>query len=252
MGSVNIAGVESVSSLPIVSNARQKELLEHVRKGDTVARETLINGSLRLVVSAVARYFGDKENLDDLFQTGCVGLIKAVDGYDAQYQASFSNYATEMIIGEIRNYLRRDHYLHISRLLRRTAYRALKAEEKLIPIYQRVPTASEIATEINESEEEVLLALGICRDPISLYQDYEDTLFLDVIEDPKLDNERWISYLILESGLAHLTPREQLVIQKRFFFDRTQVETANELCMSQAQVSKDEKRALQKLRVLLK
>ncbi|MBP3285296.1 MAG: sigma-70 family RNA polymerase sigma factor [Clostridia bacterium] len=253
MSKMKISGVKSFAFLPVVRNDRQRELLKRVHQGDKEAREELITGSLRLVVSVVSRYFRGRENADDLFQTGCIGLIKAVDRYDFRQNVVFSTYATRMIFGEIQNYLRSDSYVRVSRLLWVIAYKAIKATDRLTNFYQRTPTIAEIAVEIKEAEGEVRLALGIFKKPMSLYQSAyvcdDKAQLMDLIENPKSNGDEWIFCIALKDGMAHLTEREKNVIQKRFWGDKTQKETAKELEMSQPQVCRDERNALRKLKM---
>jgi len=251
MKPIKINGVESIATFPVVKGEHQSELLRRIAQGEKSAREELICGSLRLVTSVVTRYFSDYENIDDLFQSGCIGLIYAVDRYDFRYNVKFSTYATEMIFGEIRNYLHKDQSIRISRLLKSIACQVMKVREKFEMSYQRLPTVFELAEEINAPLSEVVLAIQSIMKPISLYQPVcqdENFILLDHVEDIGSNGENWISYIILSEGIKCLSEVERNVIQKHFFEDKTQVETAAELHISQPHVSRCEKQALKKLK----
>lgn len=249
---VEICGVNT-SKLPLLTAAEKEELIRRVKEGDTDAREKYIQGNLRLVLSVVQRFSGSGENLDDLFQIGCVGLIKAIDNFDLSQNVKFSTYAVPMIIGEIRRFLRDNSQIRVSRSLRDTAYKAIYAKEKLMKERQKEPTINEIASEIGVDKEDIVYALDAIQSPVSLYEpvysDGGDTLYvMDQISDSKNVEENWVSNLALRDAMARLTDREKEIIRLRFFSGKTQMEVADEIHISQAQVSRLEKNALKSMR----
>jgi len=245
---VEICGVNT-SKLPVLSNEEKHELLIKIKNGDKDARQEFINGNLRLVLSVIQRFANRGENVDDLFQIGCIGLIKAIDNFDLKYEVTFSTYAVPMIIGEIRRYLRDNNSIRVSRSLKDIAYKALQAKEKLMSLNNKEPTIMEIAKELGLPKEEVVFSLDAIQDPISLfepvYHDDGDALFvMDQVSDTKNTDEKWISNLAIKEAMAKLNDREKMILQKRFFDGRTQIEVAEEIGISQAQVSRLEKSAL--------
>lgn len=245
---VEICGVNT-SKLPVLSNDKKKELLLRIKDGDQEARQEFVNGNLRLVLSVIQRFTNRGENIDDLFQIGCIGLIKAMDNFDLKHEVTFSTYAVPMIIGEIRRYLRDNNSIRVSRSLKDTAYKALQAKEKLMSLNNNEPTIIEIAKELGIPKEEVVFALDAIQDPISLfepvYHDDGDALFvMDQLGDTKNTDEKWISNLTIKEAMRKLNERERMILQKRFFDGRTQIEVAEEIGISQAQVSRLEKSAL--------
>ena len=218
---VEICGVNT-SKLPVLSNEEKHELLIRIKNGDKDARQDFINGNLRLVLSVIQRFSNRGENIDDLFQIGCIGLIKSIDNFDLKYEVTFSTYAVPMIIGEIRRYLRDNNSIRVSRSLKDTAYKALQAKEKLMSTGNKEPTITEIAKELGMPKEEVVFALDAIQDPISLfepiYHDDGDAMFvMDQVSDTKNTDEKWISNLAIKEAMAKLNDREKMILQKRFF-----------------------------------
>ena len=249
---VEICGVNT-SKLPVLTNKEKEELFIKIKAGDKKAREEFINGNLKLVLSVVRKFNNRGENVDDLFQVGCIGLIKAIDNFDLSQNVLFSTYAVPMIIGEIRRHLRDNNSIRVSRSLRDIAYKALQAKEALILKNNREPTIDEVAKEIGISKEEIANALDAIQDPVSLYEpiynDGADSLFLmDQIGDEKNKDENWVEDIAISEGLKKLNNREQMIIRKRFFDGKTQMEVADEIGISQAQVSRLEKSALLQMR----
>ncbi len=249
---VEICGVNT-SKLPVLSNEQKKVLFERMHKGDTSAREEFINGNLRLVLSVIQRLNNRGEYVDDLFQVGCIGLIKAIDNFDVSQNVKFSTYAVPMIIGEIRRYLRDNNSIRVSRSLRDIAYKALQAKERLTNRNSRQPTISEIAKDLQLQKEEVVFALDAIQDPISLfesvYHDGGDTIYvMDQVSDEKNIDENWLEGISLKEAMRKLNEREKLILNLRFFEGRTQMEVADEIGISQAQVSRLEKTALLHMR----
>lgn len=249
---VEICGVNT-SKLPVLSNEEKEALFLKIKAGDTKAREEFINGNLKLVLSVVRKFNNRNENVDDLFQVGCIGLIKAIDNFDLSQNVLFSTYAVPMIIGEIRRHLRDNNAIRVSRSLRDIAYKALQAKETLTTKNNREPTIEEVATEIGVTKEEIANALDAIQDPVSLYEpifnDGADSLYLmDQIGDTKNIDDNWIEDIAISEGLKKLNPREKMIIQKRFFDGKTQMEVADEIGISQAQVSRLEKSALLHMR----
>jgi RNA polymerase sporulation-specific sigma factor len=252
---VDICGVDT-SKLKTLTDEEKKELLLRVRAGDMEARQELIYGNLRLVLSIIQRFTGRKENLDDLFQVGCIGLVKAVDHFNVDMDVKFSTYAVPMIIGEIRRHLRDNNSIRISRSIRDLAYRALQAREALMHERDGEPTAEEIAVRIGEKSEQVVRALEAIAEPISLYDpvysESGDSIYvMDQISDKKSSEENWVEQLSIGDAIERLTPREKEIITLRFFEGKTQTEVANYIGISQAQVSRLEKNALKIMRSYL-
>ncbi len=249
---VEICGVDT-SSLPVLTNERMRQLFPLVHGGDRAAREEFINGNLRLVLSVVQRFSNRGENADDLFQVGCIGLIKALDNFDVSQNVRFSTYAVPMIIGEIRRYLRDNNPIRVSRNLRDTAYKALQARDLLSSRLDREPTIGEIAREIGVAEEDVVFAMEAIQDPVSLfepvYNDGGDAIYIiDQVKDQKQSDALWLENLAVSEALRRLNEREQKRPRLRFCEGRTQMEVAGEIGISQAQVSRLEKNALQHMR----
>jgi RNA polymerase sporulation-specific sigma factor len=249
---VEICGVNT-SKLPVLTNSKMNELLKKVREGDSDAREKLIHGNLRLVLSVIQRFNNRGEYVDDLFQVGCIGLIKAIDNFDLSQNVKFSTYAVPMVIGEIRRYLRDNNSIRVSRSLRDIAYKALQVRDKLISQNNKEPTISEIARELKIPREEVVFALDAIQDPVSLfepiYHDGGDAIFvMDQISDNKNHDDSWIENISIKQALQKLNAREKLILTLRFFEGKTQMEVADEIGISQAQVSRLEKTALGHMR----
>ena len=251
---VEICGVNT-AELPVLSDARKKERLGRAKEGDKDARSELICGNLRLVLSIIQRFSGRKENVDDLFQVGCIGLVKAVENFDLSKEVMFSTYAVPMIVGEVRRYLRDNAALRVSRSVRDLAYKALQVRDELSAKLQRDPTPDEISEVLGVPRAQVVNALDAIVDPISLYEpvfsENGDALYvIDQLSDTSRDasDESWLEHIALREAVATLTPREQTIIKLRFFQDKTQTEIASEIGISQAQVSRLEKGALAKLR----
>lgn len=251
-GKVEICGVDT-STLPVLTNERMRELFPLVHGGDKAAREEFIRGNLRLVLSVIQRFSGRGENVDDLFQVGCIGLIKALDNFDVSQNVRFSTYAVPMIIGEIRRYLRDNNPIRVSRSLRDTAYKALQARDRLQYALGREATVDEIAQEMHLPVEDVVFALEAIQDPVSLfepiYNDGGDALYImDQVKDENTKDENWLEEISIKDALQHLTEREKKILRLRFFEGRTQMEVAGEIGISQAQVSRLEKNALLHMR----
>ncbi|MBQ2677248.1 MAG: RNA polymerase sporulation sigma factor SigG [Clostridia bacterium] len=248
---VEICGVNT-SSLPVLKEAQKMELLKKIRQGDKSARNQLISGNLKLVLSVIQRFTNRGENPDDLFQVGCIGLIKAIDNFDVSLNVRFSTYAVPMIIGEIRRYLRDNNSVRVSRSLKDTAYRAMQAKEALMSKTQREPSIEEIAKELDMSREDVVMALESIVEPVSLYEpvysDGGDTIYvMDQVGD-KNDDRGWLDEILLKEAIKNLSGRERMILQLRFFAGKTQMEVANEIGISQAQVSRLEKGALDRIK----
>ena len=249
---VEICGVNT-SKLKLLSNEEKRELLIRAKNGDDKAREKLINGNLKLVLSVIQSFGGRGENPDDLFQVGCIGLIKAVDNFDISLDVKFSTYAVPMILGEIRRYLRDNNSIRVSRSLRDLAYQALQARERLSAKLSREPTNAEIAKELDRTENEVVNALDSIADPISLYEpiytDNGDSVYvLDQIKDDKNTDDQWLDEIAISQAIGKLSERERRILSLRFYNGRTQTEVSDEIGISQAQVSRLEKSALEKIK----
>ena len=252
MNKVDLCGVNT-SKLPLLSSKEKEELLVKIKEGDSLARERFIQGNLRLVLSVIQKFSSRGENADDLFQVGCVGLIKAIDNFDLSVGVKFSTYAVPMIIGEIRRYLRDYNAIRVSRSVKDTAYKALSAKEELIKETGREPTVAEIAKRIDTTEKAVNYALDAIQDPLSLYEpvfhDGGETLFvMDQISDEKVLDESLIDSIALYDALKRLNEKERKIVSMRFFSEKTQMEVANEIGISQAQVSRHEKNAIEHMR----
>lgn len=252
---VELCGVNT-SKLPLLKEEEKEVLLERIQAGDEEAREAYIKGNLRLVLSVIKRFESSSENADDLFQIGCVGLMKAVDHFDPSRMVKFSTYAVPMIIGEIRRYLRDNSPIRVSRSLRDTAYKAIYAREGYIRQHMREPTVQEIADEIGISKEDVVFAMDAIQSPMSLqepvYSDGGDTLYvMDQLSDKKNKEDNWVEELSLEAAMERLNERERRIISLRFFEGKTQMEVADQIRISQAQVSRLEKNALRTMRKYL-
>ena len=248
MNKVEICGVNT-ATLPTLSKKEKDELLIRIKSGDIDAREKFVQGNLRLVLSVIQRFSGRGETPDDLFQVGCIGLIKAIDNFDLGQNVQFSTYAVPMIIGEIRRYLRDNNSIRVSRSLRDTAYKALRAKEELTAKTGKEPTINEIAKLLDMPKEDVVLALDSIQDPVSLYEpvysDGADAIYvMDQVSDEKNTDENWLEEIALKEALTRLCNREKKILNLRFFKGRTQMEVAKELGISQAQVSRLEKSAL--------
>lgn len=248
---VEICGVNT-SKLKVLKESEKMELIRRVKEGDKKAREELINGNLRLVLSVIQRFTNRGENMDDLFQVGCIGLIKSIDNFDVNQNVRFSTYAVPMIIGEIRRYLRDNNSVRVSRSVRDTAYHAIQVKEKLINELQRDPTVEEIAKEMEISKEDVVLALEAIIEPVSLYEpvysDGGDTIYImDQVGDHNND-DNWVDEILLRQSIKDLNPREKRILSMRFMQGKTQMEVAKEIGISQAQVSRLEKSALKQIK----
>lgn len=251
-GKVEICGVDT-SKLPVLSQARMMELFPLVHAGDRAARDEFVQGNLRLVLSVIQRFSSRGENADDLFQVGCIGLMKAIDNFDVTQNVRFSTYAVPMIIGEIRRYLRDNNAIRVSRSMRDTAYKSLQARERLQNRLNREPTVAEIAAEMGLPQEEIIFAMEAIQDPVSLfepvYNDGGDALYImDRVRDDRERDENWVEDIAIRDAMRRLGEREKRIMQLRFFDGRTQMEVAQEIGISQAQVSRLEKQALLHMR----
>ena len=249
---VEICGVNT-AKLPVLSNEEKNKLFIEIKKGDTKAREKFIHGNLKLVLSVIKRFSNRGENADDLFQIGCVGLIKAIDNFDLSQNVQFSTYAVPMIIGEIRRYLRDNNSIRVSRSLRDIAYKALQAKERLMAKNSKEPNIEDIAKELGLPKEDVVFALDAVQEPISLfepvYHDGGDAIFvMDQISDTKNTDVGWIQDIAIKEAMKKLNEREKMILTKRFFEGRTQMDVADEIGISQAQVSRLEKTALLRMK----
>ena len=248
---VEISGI-CTSNLVVLKESEKMDLLKKMKEGDESARDKLINGNLRLVLSVIQRFMGRGEHPDALFQVGCIGLMKSIDNFDTSHNVRFSTYAVPMISGELRRYLRDNNPIRVSRSLRDLAYKAMQAKEKLTNDNLREPTIEEIAKEIGYTKEEVVVALESISDPISLhepvYSDAGDTIYvMDQVGD-KNDDNNWLDEIALKEAIERLGKREKKILHLRFFKGRTQVEVAQEIGISQAQVSRLEKGALTRIK----
>ena len=240
-GKVEIAGVNT-AKLKVLKSSETMELLRRSKAGDTQARQELIEGNLRLVLSVIQRFAGRGESVDDLFQVGCVGLIKAIDNFDVNQPVKFSTYGVPMIVGEIRRYLRDNSAIRVSRSMRDTAYRVLQAREQLMSENQKEPTVEQIAKVLDIPREEVVFAMDAIVDPVSLYEPIYDSggdaiCVMDQVSDPKSTDERWTERIALKDALKRLNPRERRILSLRFYEGKTQMEVSAEVGISQAQVS---------------
>ncbi len=248
---VSICGVDT-SKLPVLKESEKCELLKRMREGSKTARQELINGNLRLVLSVIQKFTSRGENMDDLFQVGCIGLIKSVDNFDISQNVRFSTYAVPMIIGEIRRYLRDNSSLRVSRSIKDTAYKAMQVKERLMAKNQEEPTVTEIAKELGLPTEDVVIALESIVSPVSLYDpiysDGGDTIYvLDQLGDNNDDNN-WLGEISLRESIKSLSERERNILTLRFMQGKTQMEVSEEIGISQAQVSRLEKGAIDKIK----
>lgn len=251
-GKVEICGINT-ARLKVLSNDENDALLCKIKQGDMAARETFINGNLRLVLSVIQKFAGRGENMDDLFQVGCIGLIKAIDNFNPDLNVRFSTYGVPMIIGEVRRYLRDNNSIRVSRSMRDLAYKALSAREKLSRESQKEPTLEEIAREAGSSCEEVAAALDAIAEPISLYEplyydDNDAVCVMDQVGDNKNTDEFWLENIAIKEAVEKLSEREKTILDLRFFKGKTQMEVAEEIGISQAQVSRLEKSALLRIK----
>jgi len=249
---VEICGVNT-SKLPVLKNEEMRRLFREMQSGELEARETLIQGNLRLVLSVIQRFNNRGEYVDDLFQVGCIGLIKAIDNFDLSQNVRFSTYAVPMIIGEIRRYLRDNNAVRVSRSLRDIAYKALQVREKLVAVNSAEPTVMQIAEELNLPREEVVFALDAIQEPVSIFEPiYNDggdpILVMDQLSDDKTTDHIWLEEIAIKEAMKKLNDREKHIVLLRFFAGKTQMEVADEIGISQAQVSRLEKAALKQLR----
>ena len=252
-GKVELCGVNT-SKLPLLKNAEMRELIAAAQSGDMAARDKLINGNLRLVLSVIQKFSGRGESMDDLFQVGCIGLIKAIDNFDAEnHDVRFSTYGVPMISGEIRRYLRDNSPIRVSRSTRDTAYQVLQEKERLTAATGREPSLDEIAKSLGLPRQTVVFALDAISDPISLYEPIytdsgESICVMDQVGDTKNTDEQWLERLALSSAMSTLNAREKKILSLRFYAGKTQMEVAGEIGISQAQVSRLEKQAIGKIR----
>ena len=251
-GKVEISGINT-AKLQVLKNDEMTELLRRTKDGDMAARDALIQGNLRLVLSVIQKFLGRGENMDDLFQVGCIGLIKAIDNFDVTQGVRFSTYGVPMIIGEIRRYLRDNSALRVSRSMRDTAYRVLQAREKLMRESQREPTVEQIAKELDIPRDEVVFAMDAIVDPVSLYEpvysDGGDALcVMDQVKDRTNTDESWIEQIALKDAISRLGERERSILAMRFYQGKTQMEVSAEIGISQAQVSRLEKSAIKSIK----
>ena len=249
---VELCGVNT-AQLPVLSESEKRQLLLQAHAGDAGARERMVEGNLRLVLSVVQRFAQRGENLDDLFQVGCIGLIKAIDNFDPAQPVRFSTYGVPMIIGEIRRYLRDNSAIRVSRSMRDTAYRVLQAREKLQREQQREPTVEQIARELGIRREEVVFAMDAVCDPVSLFEPiYSDggdaVCVMDQVRDTKNTDEDWLEQIALKEAMARLSERERQILALRYSDGKTQMEVSSEIGISQAQVSRLEKNAIKSIK----
>ncbi|MGN0629179.1 MAG: RNA polymerase sporulation sigma factor SigG [Oscillospiraceae bacterium] len=250
-GKVEICGINT-AKLPVLKESEKTELLKRAKVGDKKAREEMINGNLRLVLSVVQKFAGRGESPDDLFQVGCIGLIKAIDNFDPNLDVKFSTYGVPMIVGEIRRFLRDSNSVRVSRSMRDIAYKAMQIKENFINEHGREPKVEEIAKELGIPKSQVVVALEAIVEPISLYEpvysDSGDTIYMmDQISDKSSDSS-WLEEISLKEAIKVLSPREKRILTMRFFDGRTQMDVASQIGISQAQVSRLEKGALQKIK----
>ena len=251
-GKVEICGV-TAAKLKELKNEETIELLKRTKQGDQEAREALIAGNLRLVLSVIQKFSGRGEHVDDLFQVGCIGLIKAIDNFNTDLDVRFSTYGVPMIVGEIRRYLRDNSSVRVSRSMRDTAYKILQAKERFLAEHQREPSVEEVAKLLGVRREEVVFALDAIVDPVSLYEPvYSDggdaICIMDQVRDSKNTDENWLEHIALKDAISHLSQRERRILNLRFFEGRTQMEVSAEVGISQAQVSRLEKNAIRQIR----
>lgn len=248
---VEICGVDT-SKLPVLTNAEMRKLFAELQSGKKEAREILVNGNLRLVLSVIQRFNHRSESVDDLFQVGCIGLMKSIDNFDLSQNVRFSTYAVPMIIGEIRRYLRDNNPIRVSRSLRDMAYKALQAKERFVAKHSKEPTSAELAKILDLPVEDVVFAMDAIQDPVSLfepiYSDGGDPIFImDQISDEKHRDKEWVDNIALKEAMSKLHDREKRIVAMRFFYGKTQMEVAQEIGISQAQVSRLEKMAIKEM-----
>lgn len=253
---VELCGVNT-SKLPLLSKQEKEELFIKIKAGDEDARQTFINGNLRLVLSVIQRFYGRGESADDLFQVGCVGLIKAIDNFDLSQNVQFSTYAVPMIVGEVKRYLRDNNSIRVSRSIRDLAYKTIQFKERYTKEHGKEPSIEEIAKELGVEKEEISFSLDAIQDPVSLqepvYNDGAESIYImDQVKDSKNTDEAWTEKMAIEGALEKLNEKEKMIIQKRFFDGRTQMEVAEEIGISQAQVSRLEKSAISHIKRLYK
>lgn len=253
---VEICGVNT-SKLPLLSREEKEKLFIKIKNGDEEARTTFINGNLRLVLSIIQRFYGRGESADDLFQVGCVGLIKAIDNFDTSQNVQFSTYAVPMIIGEVKRYLRDNNSIRVSRSIRDLAYKAIQFKDKYTKEKGKEPKIEEIAKELGVEKEEIAFSFDAIQDPLSLqepiYNDGTEKIYIiDQIKDNKNTDETWVENMTIAVAMEKLSSKEKMIVTKRFFNGRTQMEVANEIGISQAQVSRLEKSAIEHIRRLYK
>ena len=253
---VEICGVNT-SKLPILSREEKEELLIKIKAGDEEARQAFIYGNLRLVLSVIQRFYGRGESADDLFQVGCVGLIKAIDNFDLSQNVQFSTYAVPMIVGEIKRYLRDNNSIRVSRSIRDLAYKVIQYKERYLKENNREPTVEEIAKELQVEKEDIAFSLDAIQDPLSLqepvYNDGSESIYImDQVKDSKNTDELWAVKMTIMQVMKKLNEKEKEIITKRFFDGKTQMEVADEIGISQAQVSRLEKNAIDRIKRLYK
>ena len=251
-GKVELSGVNT-SKLKVLKNEETMALLRRVKEGDMEARDQLIQGNLRLVLSVIQKFMGRGENADDLFQVGCIGLMKAIDNFNVDLDVRFSTYGVPMIVGEVRRYLRDNSAIRVSRSMRDTAYKVLQAKEKYVAEHQREPSLEQLADILEIPREEIVFALDAIADPVSLYEPvYEsggDTVYvMDLVTDKKNTDDSWLEHIALSEAMSMLSDREKRILALRFFKGKTQMEVSSEIGISQAQVSRLEKNALAQIR----
>lgn len=256
MNKVEIAGVNT-AKLPVLTSEEKINLLTQIKRGDEEARNKFIQGNLRLVLSIIKRFMGRGENADDLFQVGCIGLIKAMDNFDLEQNVQFSTYAVPMIVGEIKRYLRDNNPIRVSRSVRDLAYKAIQFRDKYLKENEKEPTIEVIAKELGVDKEEIVFSLDAIQDPISLqepvFNDGNDSIYvMDQVKDNKNSDELWSERITIEEAMKRLNAREKKIVEKRFFDGRTQMEVAEELNISQAQVSRLEKNAISHIKRIYK
>lgn len=252
MYKVEICGVNT-SQLPLLTNEEKVELFRKIQEGDRKARERFIKGNLRLVLSIIQRFSGSGENVDDLFQIGCIGLMKAIDNFDTTLNVKFSTYAVPMIIGEVRRYLRDNNSIRVSRSIRDTAYKAIYTKEAMMKESDKEPTVEELAAKLDIPARDIVFALDAIQSPVSLYEpvyaESGDNLYImDQISDKKNKEDKWVEQISLKAAIDRLSQREHRIIELRYFEGKTQMEVAQEIQISQAQVSRLEKRALKSMK----
>ena len=253
---VEICGVNT-SKLPLLNKEEKEKLLIEIKEGNEEARQKFINGNLRLVLSVIQRFYGRGETADDLFQVGCVGLIKSIDNFDLSLNVQFSTYAVPMIVGEVKRYLRDNNSIRVSRSIRDLAYKTIQFKERYTKEHGKEPTIEEIAKELGVEKEEISFSLDAIQDPLSLqepvYNDGSESIYImDQVKDTKNTDESWIEKMAIEGAMEKLTEKEKMIIQKRFFDGRTQMEVADEVGISQAQVSRLENTAISHIKRLYK